>query len=59
MKKEKSNAGRPKKELDMSAKQRNVMVPGYVNDNDSFKEHVRFQSFSQYVLMLIRKDLGI
>lgn len=51
--------GRPKKELDMSAKQRNVMVPGYVNDNKSFADKTRFQSFSQYVLGLIRKDLGI
>jgi len=51
--------GRPKKELDMSAKQRNVMVPGYVGDNDIFIEKTKFQSFSQYVLGLIRKDLGI
>lgn len=51
--------GRPKKELDMSAKQRNVMVPGYVNDNKLFADKTRFKSFSQYVLGLIRKDLEI
>jgi len=55
----KSNAGRPKKEKDESAKQMNVMVPGYVQGNNLFKEKTRFMSFSQYVNSLIAQDLGI
>lgn len=58
MKKEKS-AGRPAKEKDPKQKQINVMVPGIVLDNDTFKEKTRFMSFSQYVNSLIASDLGI
>lgn len=59
MKKEQSKAGRPEKEKDPKQKQMNVMVPGFVQDNDGFKEKTRFMSFSQYVNSLIAQDLGI
>lgn len=58
MKKEKL-AGRPTKEKDPNQKQMNVMVPGLVQSNETFKEKTRFMSFSQYVNSLIAQDLGI
>lgn len=59
MKKEKSKAGRPKKEKDLLAKQMNVMVPGYLIENSAFNEKIKFQSFSQFVLGLVRKEVGL
>lgn len=51
--------GRPKKEKDPLSKQMNVMVPGYLIENDTFNERIKFQSFSQFVLGLIRQEVGL
>lgn len=59
MSQKKSNAGRPRKEKDENAKQMNVMVPGYLTKDDLFHDKIKYQSFSQYVLGLIRNDLTL
>ena len=59
MKIEKQKVGRPRKEKDENAKQMNVMVPGYLTNDDLFHDKIKYQSFSQYVLGLIRNDLTL
>lgn len=50
--------GRPEIEKDPKRKQMNVMVSGKTQDNELFKERIRYMSFSQYVNSLIDADLA-
>lgn len=49
--------GRPTIEKDPKRKQMNVMVSGEVQENETFKERVKYMSFSAYVNSLIDNDL--
>lgn len=56
MKKE-PKLGRPTIEKDPKRKQMNVMVSGEVQENETFKERVKYMSFSSYVNSLIDNDI--
>lgn len=49
--------GRPTIEKDPKRKQMNVMVSGEVQENEKFKERVKYMSFSSYVNSLIDNDI--
>jgi len=59
MKKEKNTVGRPTIEKDPKRKQMNVMVSGSTQENEKFKERVKYMSFSAYVNSLIDADLCV
>lgn len=56
MKKEK--LGRPTIEKDPKRKQMNVMISGSTQENETFKERVKYMSFSAYVNSLIDADIN-
>lgn len=58
MKKEKNTVGRPTIEKDPKRKQMNVMVSGELQDDDRFKERLKYMSFSNYVNKLIDADIS-
>lgn len=49
--------GRPTIEKDPKRKQMNVMVSGDTQENEKFKDRIKYMSFSQYVNSLIDNDL--
>lgn len=57
MKKNKK-VGRPEIEKDPKRKQMNVMVSGKTQENELFKERIKYMSFSNYVNSLIDADLA-
>lgn len=57
MNKQKNTVGRPTIEKDPKRKQMNVMVSGSTQENEKFKERVKYMSFSAYVNSLIDADL--
>lgn len=57
MKKENKKVGRPEIEKDPKRKQMNVMVSGDMQENEKFKERIKYMSFSAYVNSLIDADI--
>lgn len=55
--KNKNTVGRPTIDKDPKRKQMNVMVSGKTQDNELFKERIKYMSFSSYVNSLIDADL--